>query len=319
MSKTNLGLVEFALSKVGCGYIYGATGQIGSEALIHQFAAMFPNIYNLSYISMTHRWIGVESYDCAGVIDAYCGINTTANNYYFRATIKGSSMGNFPGIPGTLVHMDGHVGVYIGNGQVVEARGVNYGVVITTLAARPWARWSQCYLIQYITETPPEVKIEFTLTRELKRGMSGDDVRPVQKVIGVISDGSFGPNTETAVKVWQGKHNLTADGVVGPATCRAMGGTWTPPIPVIVIPTRPVNPYAIPQITLYAGKTGMTRTDVKWLQFELNWRYGSEITIDGSFGPVTTKYIVVFQKAAGLDQDGNCGPITRDKLKTIIK
>jgi peptidoglycan hydrolase-like protein with peptidoglycan-binding domain len=252
MSKTNVGLVEFAKSKVGCGYVYGATGQVITEALIQQFASWNPIQYSSEYIVRSRKWIGRESYDCAGIIDAYCGINTTANNYFLRAAIKGTSMINFPKTLGALVHMNGHVGIYIGNGQVVEARGVDYGVVITALSARPWVRWSLCYLVDYISieVTPPPIVV----------------VSPV-------------------------------------------------PAP---IPTRPVNPYAVPTITLYLGKYGMTRDQVKWLQFELNWRYGG-VSVDGSFGPITKTSLGVFQKHIGWIPDYNCGPLTREKLKTTLK
>lgn len=48
-------------------------------------------------------------------------------------------------------------------------------------------------------------------------------VEQVQKVVGVSADGSFGPKTEAAVKAWQAKNGLTADGIVGPATLTKMG------------------------------------------------------------------------------------------------
>lgn len=53
----------------------------------------------------------------------------------------------------------------------------------------------------------------------VKRGSTGTAVKEVQRLIGVSpADGIFGPGTERAVKAWQTKNGLTADGVVGPAT-----------------------------------------------------------------------------------------------------
>lgn len=46
----------------------------------------------------------------------------------------------------------GHVGVYIGNGEVIEARGHAYGVVTTKLSSRGWTQWGKCPYIDYITE-----------------------------------------------------------------------------------------------------------------------------------------------------------------------
>ena len=57
-----------------------------------------------------------------------------------------------------------------------------------------------------------------TGARTLKKGMKGDDVARMQKVIGVTADGDFGFGTQTALKKWQKSNGLTADGVAGPAT-----------------------------------------------------------------------------------------------------
>jgi putative chitinase len=54
--------------------------------------------------------------------------------------------------------------------------------------------------------------------RTLRRGMKGDDVARMQKVIGVTADGDFGFGTLTALKKWQKANGLTADGIAGPAT-----------------------------------------------------------------------------------------------------
>jgi putative chitinase len=57
----------------------------------------------------------------------------------------------------------------------------------------------------------------------LRRGSKGEWVKKMQKVLGATPDGDFGPGTERAVKAWQEKNGLKADGVVGPKTLAAMG------------------------------------------------------------------------------------------------
>jgi len=52
----------------------------------------------------------------------------------------------------------------------------------------------------------------------LRRGDKGDDGHRLQKRLGMVPDGSFGPATESAVKRWQQANGLTADGVAGPQT-----------------------------------------------------------------------------------------------------
>jgi peptidoglycan hydrolase-like protein with peptidoglycan-binding domain len=59
--------------------------------------------------------------------------------------------------------------------------------------------------------------------RALRKGMSGEDVRYLQYVLGISADGSFGPATETAVKNKQKQTGLVADGSVGPATQKKWG------------------------------------------------------------------------------------------------
>lgn len=59
--------------------------------------------------------------------------------------------------------------------------------------------------------------------KTLKIGSKGDDVRLLQKKLGIIADGTFGNKTEKAVKEFQSAHSLTSDGIVGNATWKALG------------------------------------------------------------------------------------------------
>ena len=59
----------------------------------------------------------------------------------------------------------------------------------------------------------------------LKNGSKGDDVKKLQKKLGLASDGSFGPGTEAKVKEWQAANGLTADGIVGDGTWSKMFGS----------------------------------------------------------------------------------------------
>ena len=56
----------------------------------------------------------------------------------------------------------------------------------------------------------------------LKIGSKGDDVKKLQEKLKLTSDGTFGPNTEKAVKEWQTKNGLGSDGVVGDVTWNKM-------------------------------------------------------------------------------------------------
>lgn len=54
--------------------------------------------------------------------------------------------------------------------------------------------------------------------RTLRRGMEGNDVKKMQKILGITADGIFGFGTATAVKKWQRANGLAVDGIVGPNT-----------------------------------------------------------------------------------------------------
>lgn len=52
----------------------------------------------------------------------------------------------------------------------------------------------------------------------LRKGTDGEFVVKLQELLGIEADGDFGPKTEKAVRAFQKKHKLTADGIVGPYT-----------------------------------------------------------------------------------------------------
>jgi peptidoglycan hydrolase-like protein with peptidoglycan-binding domain len=59
-------------------------------------------------------------------------------------------------------------------------------------------------------------------TAIIKEGSTGSLVKDLQKKLGIAVDGDFGPNTRKAVVGFQVKHDLTADGIVGPKTWKVL-------------------------------------------------------------------------------------------------
>lgn len=57
----------------------------------------------------------------------------------------------------------------------------------------------------------------------LKVGSRGEEVKKIQKFLGLHPDGIFGKKTEAAVKKWQSDNSIFSDGIVGPVTWDAMG------------------------------------------------------------------------------------------------
>ena len=67
---------------------------------------------------------------------------------YYAASTKGS-ISSMPDIPGLGVWHDGHVGIYIGDGYVIQAMGTKYGVVRTKLAGSSFTNWFEIPGITY--------------------------------------------------------------------------------------------------------------------------------------------------------------------------
>lgn len=71
----------------------------------------------------------------------------------------------------------------------------------------------------------------------LKRGDNNENVKQLQTKLGLEPIGNFGPKTEEAVKAFQLKNGLTADGIVGDGTwSKIMGNSVPAPQPVTIAP-----------------------------------------------------------------------------------
>lgn len=65
--------------------------------------------------------------------------------------------------------------------------------------------------------------------KTIRKGDRGEDVRTLQRALGITDDGIFGEQTEKVLKEWQFAHGLVADGVAGPKTWAALGITDSVP------------------------------------------------------------------------------------------
>lgn len=121
----------------------------------------------------------------------------------------------------------------------------------------------------------------------VQQGYSGRQVTTLQYLLdahgaALTVDGAFGPATHDAVTAFQTRSGLTADGIVGPDTWRAL------------------------IVTTERGDRGAA---VKAVQAELN-AHGAALTVDGVFGTATRAAVTAFQTRNGLTADGVVGPDT---------
>ena len=81
----------------------------------------------------------------------------------------------------------------------------------------------------------------------LKKGDNNENVKLLQTKLGLEPVGNFGPKTEEAVKAFQKKNGLTADGIVGDGTWGKIMGTTPTPQPIVATP-QPVVSTPAPQV-----------------------------------------------------------------------
>ena len=95
---------------------------------------------------------------------------------------------------------------------------------------RQEAPGDRAVLPHVVIQPPPPAGVELG-ARVLRIGSRGPDVGWLQQRLAVLPvDGIFGPLTAAAVARWQRDHGrVLADGVVGPATWRALGVMTTAP------------------------------------------------------------------------------------------
>lgn len=113
-------------------------------------------------------------------------------------------------------------------------------------------------------------------------------------------DGVRGPGTQAAVRAFQRRAGLAADGVAGAGTRRALGRRGRPSFGARVL------------------QRGAHGWDVAALQFKLAWHGFPSGTIDGGLGDHTVAAIVRFQRWAGLPADGVAGRGTQHALQRPV-
>lgn len=182
-----------------------------------------------------------------------------------------------------------------------------------------------------IGSTPP--------TTVLKEGSKGTDVAQLQFILEYISefyptitppirDGAFGATTKAAVAQFQQTFNLTADGIVGPATWNMLYDVYKGIDDNVDVPTEPINPPPLepdlptettppyPGVLLRIGSRGDNVLLMQQYLQVISKAYPTipKITADGIFGNGTQGAVIAFQKQFGLTSDGIIGPDTWNKI-----
>lgn len=125
-------------------YVYGAKYNDNpiTVKLINRLRAENSQVYTHNYYTKALTKVGKNAIDCSGLVCHCWGISDIGSwSIHYLPNEKPNSYASVSLkelIAGDAVWKSGHVGLYIGNGKVIEARGIDYGVQITNLTDQLW-------------------------------------------------------------------------------------------------------------------------------------------------------------------------------------
>ena len=167
-TKNNLDLVKWAENAAdkGWGYVYGTYGTVLDNSLLDSKITQYPDEVGANEQFIRDNWLWKRTADCVGLIKGYSWYDAEtqktllvsngmpdigADTMYENATEKGS-IDTIPEVLGLAVWKEGHIGVYIGGGKVVEAYGTTTGVIYSELADGGWTYWLKIPYISYLDQ-----------------------------------------------------------------------------------------------------------------------------------------------------------------------
>lgn len=110
------------------------------------------NAYNEGW---PYVWGGCSygAVDCSGLIHSYNGVGGVRTDMLSSSQSAGLDWGyvsnGVPNVHGLGLHKPGHVGVYVGSNQVIDARGTNWGIIYASLNSVNWVEWYKIVGVSY--------------------------------------------------------------------------------------------------------------------------------------------------------------------------
>lgn len=352
--------IEFLKSRVGCGYTLGTYGQKCTQELLERRARRDADNSTDYYLVDCARWLGYYVTDCSGLVEWFLlknGIqkncDTNASGMYNRWSIeKSNNMDDMPLVPGVAVYKRGasgihHIGIYVGNDRVIEAKGAAYGVLVTQFSADPkWNCWGIFdWLVLDVEENPTATPLPvMTIATQLsgypslnnsttegvthnrpssgsiyKEGSKGDEVIQIQRRLwaydnAITVNGNFGPATKAAVQAFQTRHSLTVDGIVGK-------NTWGKLFPLTTTATsnHPETINAIKALLVFRGyevNNSVSTYNTELSNIVKSFQTAKGITSDGKVGEMTWAALTI---GGNIKQGANTGIEWDDVLDNRAK
>ena len=145
-------------------YLWDTMGEIVCPGLLAEKAALWPEHYPPELCRKKEKLAGkgIRAFDCSGLIKRFLmggfsrfhydpALDYNSLTLLENASTQGESA-RLPEVPGLCLYLPGHVGIYAGNGHVIEATAnprFGDGVVETAFADREWTRWFTCPHVCY--------------------------------------------------------------------------------------------------------------------------------------------------------------------------
>lgn len=225
------------------GYIWGAAGEKWTQE--KQDAATRDMT-----IRYGQQWVGKYVADCSGLFYwafkklggyMYHGSNTMWSKYCTsKGALKNGARSDGQTLkPGSAVFKCKnstdyyHVGLYIGNNTVIEAKGTSTGVVTSKLST--WTHWGELKGVDYsdddVQNEPVYTELGQRTLKYTSPTMKGEDVKKLQAKLNELGyscgsvDGIFGIKTKAALVNFQNTNGLSADGILGTKTLDALNSS----------------------------------------------------------------------------------------------
>ena len=131
-----------------------------------------------------------------------------------------------------------------------------------------------------------------------KRGSVSEQVKQIQKALGIKADGVFGRGTEDAVKKFQQENGLTVDGKVGPKTLEKLMSNMDTDLSPIIKPgtVLDIENYYLPKNEYISGKYN---NDYIILHHTAGWDNPKQVVdswAKDSLGKVATEFVIGGQR-----------------------